>query len=59
METQDILAVMVDIHNRLTEISVKGDDVIRMAEILQKCRAYVFQLQNGQRENQEAGKPKK
>lgn len=60
MEAQEILSVMVDMHNRLTEISVKGDDAIRMAEILQKSRACVFQLQNElQQKNQEAGKSKK
>lgn len=45
MEINDFLSVMVDIHNNLAEISVRGDDAIRMAEILQKCRAVVFKVQ--------------
>ena len=50
MELQEIVAVLVDIHNNLTEISVRGDDTIRMADVLQKCRAVVFRLQSGQKE---------
>lgn len=45
MELKDIMPVLVEIHNQLTEISVRGDDAIRMAEILQKCRAIVFKVQ--------------
>lgn len=45
MEIKDIMAALVDIHNRLVEINVHGDDAIRMAEVLQKCRAIVFQAQ--------------
>lgn len=45
METKDILPALIDIHNRLIEISVHGDDTIRMAEVLKQCRAIVFQLQ--------------
>lgn len=52
MEVKDIMPVLVDIHNRLTEINVRGDDAIRMAEVLQKCRAIVFQAQ---KEMEEAG----
>lgn len=45
MEVKDILPLLVDIHNRLAEINVHGDDTIRMAEVLQKCRSIVFQAQ--------------
>lgn len=45
MEIKDIMPVLVDIHNQLTEINVRGDDAIRMAEVLQKCRAIVFKAQ--------------
>ena len=45
MEVKDILPMLVDIHNRLAEINVHGDDTIRMAEVLQKCRSIVFQAQ--------------
>ena len=43
MELKDIIPVLADIHNRLVEVSVRGDDTIRMAEILQKLRAIIFQ----------------
>lgn len=45
MEIKDIVPALVDIHNQLTEIRVCGDDTIRMADVLQKCRAIVFQAQ--------------
>lgn len=45
MEIKDIMPVLVEIHNQLTEINVRGDDAIRMAEVLQKCRAVVFKAQ--------------
>lgn len=45
METTEFLSALVDIHNNLTEINVRGDDAIRMAEILRKCRGIVFTLQ--------------
>ena len=45
MEVKDILSGIVEIHNRLAEINVHGDDTIRMAEVLQRCRSIVFQMQ--------------
>lgn len=45
MEIKELMPALVDIHNRLIEINVHGDDVIRMADVLQKCRALVFQMQ--------------
>lgn len=46
MEVNDVVSVLADIHNRLVDISVRGDDAIRMADVLQKCRAVVIQAQN-------------
>lgn len=45
METKEFMSALVDIHNGLTEISVRGDDTIRMADIIKKCRGIVFALQ--------------
>lgn len=45
MEAKDTIPVLIDIHNRLAEINVRGDDAIRMAEVLQKCRAIIFEAQ--------------
>lgn len=45
MDNKEILTMLIDIHNRLIEINVHGDDTIRMADVLQKCRAIVFQMQ--------------
>ena len=39
--TKEILAEVAQIHNRLAEISVRGDDVLRMAEVLTRCRNLV------------------
>lgn len=46
METKNIIQALIDIHNKLVEISVHGDDTIRMADALQRCRALVFQMQS-------------
>ena len=45
MEAKEFMSALVDIHNGLTEISVRGDDTIRMADIIKKCRSIVFALQ--------------
>ena len=52
MEAKDIISALIDIHNQLTGISVRGDDTIRMAEVLQKCRTIIF---NAQKELENAG----
>lgn len=44
MEVKDILPTLVDIHNKIAEINVRGDDTIRMAGALQKLRALIIQL---------------
>lgn len=45
MEQNQILQAIVSIHNTLAEISVRGDDTMRMGEALKMCRALAFQLQ--------------
>ena len=45
MDTREIISVIADIHNDLSEISVRGDDTIRMAGVIQKCRNIVFAMQ--------------
>lgn len=44
MENREFITVIADIHNRLAEISVRGDDAIRMGEILTRCRGLVMSL---------------
>lgn len=41
MEKKEFLQLVIELHNRLVEINVRGDDAIRMAEVLQCCRAFV------------------
>lgn len=44
MNTMDFCAEIAQIHNRLADISVRGDDAIRMAEVLTRCRNLVTVL---------------
>ena len=44
--TKEILAEVAQIHNRLAEISVRGDDAIRLGEVLTRCRNLAQQLSN-------------
>lgn len=50
MDKTEILSAIADIHNRLVEVNVKGDDAIRMADILRKCRSLAYQLQQDLKE---------
>ena len=45
MINQELLTAIVNVHNRLTEISVRGEDVIRMAEVLNICRTVAAKAQ--------------
>ena len=44
MNDKNTVAQIATIHNMLAEISVKGDDTIRMAQALQMCRMLVERL---------------
>lgn len=44
--TKEILAEVAQIHNRLAEISVRGDDAIRMAEVRRAAEISHSQLSN-------------
>lgn len=44
MDNNSIATYIANIHNTLSEISVRGDDVIRMANVLQTCRKLVKDL---------------
>lgn len=46
MTNKEILTVIANVHNRLTEISVRGDDAIRMAEVLNICRTLARNIQD-------------
>lgn len=35
---QELINILIDVHNKLLQISVKGDDVIRMGEVLIELR---------------------
>lgn len=56
MNTREIMSAIADIHNELSEISVRGDDTIRMAGVIKKCRNIVFAMQKelNQAENEAA-----
>ena len=53
METKDIQSAIADIHNNLLEISVRGEDVLRMATVIQKCRNLVYQISQGTNQENE------
>ena len=50
-----MLETLVDIHNILCEISVKGEDTIRMSRCLVTLRTLVSDLQKMQEEEQHNG----
>ena len=52
MDIQTISNTVASIHNALMEISVKGQDVILMASILQTCRQLVTDINNSQEKNE-------
>lgn len=45
MEAKETFNTLIDVHNKLLEISVKGEDVIRMADILKELRATIIKIQ--------------
>lgn len=56
MDYQTIASTVANIHNALAEISVKGDDVLRMAGVLSACRELVQNIMNEQnKQTQEGG----
>ena len=56
MQEKEFISQIATIHNLLTEISVKGEDAIRMAQILQMCRNIVLkQNQAGSSPDADAG----
>lgn len=48
MEDKDILTVLIDVHNRLLDISVKGDDAVRMGNIITEIRTVVAKVKEQQ-----------
>ena len=45
MKQEEILSAVVTVHNILADISVKGDDTMRMAQALQQCRFLVKRME--------------
>ena len=45
MKQEEILSAVVTVHNILADISVKGDDTMRMAQALQQCRLLVKRME--------------
>lgn len=45
MDSRTVLTCIARLHNTLSEISVRGDDVMRMAGALQACRNLAEDLQ--------------
>lgn len=46
MKLKDIQMEIAAIHNKMAEINVRGDDTLRMAEALTRCRTLVANLAN-------------
>lgn len=46
MTNKDFLSTIASIHNRLIDVNVRGEDVMRMADILNICRTTASKLQN-------------
>lgn len=44
MDGKELLTRLAEVHNRLTEISVRGEDTIRMANVLQEMRSIVMSI---------------
>lgn len=44
MTYKEIQSWIAMIHNKIAEISVRGDDAIRVAEVLTECRKVVAQI---------------
>ena len=51
MGQKEILNVLIDIHNKLLGISVKGEDVMRMSDIIKEIRSTVASAQELTTEN--------
>lgn len=41
MTNKEFASTIANVHNKLIEINVKGEDVFRMAEVLMTCRNIV------------------
>ena len=48
MEMKEIANTIADIHNRLMDISVRGDDVFKLATCMSTCRSLVATLRNSE-----------
>lgn len=44
MNNPELCAEIAQIHNKIAEIAVRGDDTLRMAEALARCRSLVKML---------------
>lgn len=44
MTSKEMQAWVAMVHNKIADISVRGDDAIRVAEVLTECRRMVAQL---------------
>ena len=52
MDIANVMSSLAGIHNGLIEISVKGEDVLRLAKVIRDIRALVFKLEKeGERES--------
>lgn len=47
MTNKEYASLIASIHNKLFDINVKGDDVFRMADVLQICRSIVDECTGG------------
>ena len=44
MNNKELMRLIADVHNTITEIKVSGDDVFRMASALDRLRGIVKEL---------------
>ena len=51
METKEILNTLIGVHNKLLDVSVKGEDVMRMADIFRELRTTIVQIQQSKTYN--------
>ena len=52
MTNKEFASAIANVHNKLIEINVKGEDVFRMAEVLMACRNLVEMCNEGEVQEQ-------
>lgn len=53
MKNEELIQTLAMVHNEIMEVSVKGDDVMRVANVLSQMRAIVRKLKERPEEGKE------